>query len=758
MKHVDINIVFISDLHWSESLGGKKILNDHAKGFVKETNKYIKRVLLSQSNSYNVLCLGGDLINAGISERKNYEQIEQSLIGEIIDPISSSIKWDAKLAVPGNHDIQRAAEKNKNGESRYQNFIKLFQRLEGWRTPFDSTASVFHVPSEKILGKSVSFLLVNTSRNSESSATQWNVREILDKIELERKQIHSNPIEVGDEQYRNLSQQLDSGDQGLRIALMHHSPLPHPNEKIGEEEKNTFKDSGQYLKFMVKNQVQLGLAGHMHSDDVAFYSRPLDGAESKSLSPYFQSGSLLITTKAFLPFVEGEAPGFKVIRIRMFANSDVADLRITDVSKSEGSAKEGEIRRLLLPTKKLSGSSLEVWADFLKRLYGGEKKIEELRRLLDRKLYSKKQINTLRDFIHRAGDFRAGYAVNIIPADVWWRTDAQYLLPAVAQNSLTDAAVTAHLAKKDYFEKLSKRIDEVDENLCQLPHDIDNIPTLYYTFSRSLCTGIGFAKYASRSIKVSTLVADYLGGGALEISDEIRYLKSLVAGPGGKPLSSTHDSLSIWDNKKRKTELREVPYGSSQTIGIKNHKFDPRSHFGDEVNRKNISRLNESCRVLIWPLDEFDGEAAFRIVRLHEMMKVPLLWLDPDYLLSKNGNKRKEVGHFTILPAGAETHSRSNLTNVYGEHPREDELYCAPWGDRVNNLGDCLWGGDLEVPDSLPSEGCDALSEFQALVVRPDIMFAVDVWALCQLQRKNVVREYLEFRKPVVECKWLMRQ
>jgi hypothetical protein len=195
-------------------------------------------------------------------------------------------------------------------------------------------------------------------------------------------------------------------------------------------------------------------------------------------------------------------------------------------------------------------------------------------------------------------------------------------------------------------------------------------------------------------------------------------------------------SLSVW-------ELEDHSRGENLvTRGIR---LEPT---GNEIvptlaewDKDNSPETLEIVRIAIWPPKFFDDPEAARVIEMHDDYLVPLFWLSPARLLARADSEgirrpRSDWGYDLIYARRYKDPNATDEIPIDHERPLRfvnDNRGKVPKRkydeDRPDAYANDLWGygaapADYRRHDTHPS------AEFSTLLKRPDILFAVDAYAM----------------------------
>jgi 3',5'-cyclic AMP phosphodiesterase CpdA len=680
----------------------------------------------------SVLLTTGDLANffsyhGVLTVAKQFADIRS----HFLPLIEGKHRFDLKIAVPGNHDVDKDSQ-SPSEAVRFRRFYGIFDTT--WHTPLsDPSLCIGEKPNQ------IRIWLLNSSR-----------RVGIDKQSSEQKALDT--VHIFEQDIDKWREALQPEDR-MRIVVMHHSPVPNDSDL---RKRDVFVNNHHFNGTLVQTNVKLVLSGHHHIGDELYAAipgclQPFPGRiEPVAANPMIESGFLSVSAPTFLrsPDRSGYSQGFNIVEVEILPGDNIATVTVTKYRfTSEHNDPRFQVMECplryrialarlqdIFPEPTIRERRIAVMENAAREIYS-TRPIEPLERVLGIKLSAK----TLED-LHRIIDSLKGrkerilglYSVTVLPPAAWWA------------NQLTRRFRGA------FLENINRAIHR-GASLRQ------RRPTAFFQLSESLHAAVTQALSSAESLGVVQRLRSEMSAEEDKFAHEERdfITESLEAAGGNLAVSS----LSAWGRNVSMTpndDKISERWGDSNVLHTLFEKgpWDiPRSGDLNDIRRPEDSF--ELARILYWPLEDFDSGYALRVIEFHEDFHVPLFWLSPEWLRGRLGEPRKAIGTFLICEKGPTTvKSITYPSNIRGEAPTEHDVYPA---DKPNDAKAIQFWGAGAYPKVLHDSPNSGTLEMRALLRRPDILFASDVWALRKMHRgdsSDVIADYLA--KKSEECKaWL---
>jgi hypothetical protein len=232
-----------------------------------------------------------------------------------------------------------------------------------------------------------------------------------------------------------------------------------------------------------------------------------------------------------------------------------------------------------------------------------------------------------------------------------------------------------------------------------------------------------------------------------------------------------HDSVSVWDNattvdglvldnedapnipeekaREAAQKLLTRPFYEGIHLSLSSiANFEPTKP-GRNTDLRNYQQLFEFPRIVLWTKEHFMQPQALECIEFHEYCGFPLFWLDSKRLKGPQNRSREMFGHYTILGSTSdrEMEHRGIPNDAKGKRPNLSDF----GNSHMGGMTEAFWGPH-NVPDTLNPDA-DHIDEFMYLMLRPEIMFAADVWAIARLgqQAWNELEIFLDSITPPSE-------
>ncbi|MGJ8678476.1 MAG: metallophosphoesterase family protein [Akkermansiaceae bacterium] len=758
-----IIIYHISDIHWVHSSAPNSVeVRQYQDALIQD---FELLDLSKHKSDKKILVLSGDLANFYTKPEASLEDQYEQAFEEVISKIEAKFSPDFKIAIPGNHDLDKTAETDSE---RFSAFYNIFTK-NGWKVSLNedsvdyciqgSQKIVFHLFNSALeCGKIKKYVCSSCKEGVDASLLSCpNCKNGEGNCYPQER---LDPARVQLDKLKKLSCDLGENEL-LRVAILHHNPLPQSGQEERIVKEDTFTNNGDLIGHLISKNFRLALSGHYHVGSLLFVGKPyLTNAQStSSYQPFMESGFYSVGAKSFAKFEMAINPGFNLLEIEYNDEENLAELVINEYEFDRSQAcYRSSYKKMPLALKSIEQissdpeTSKKMLLNTIKYLYN-DKRLPPLNRVLNPN-YRSEAFQSLDKVLTGFGELdsvRAMYAVSVLPPESWWA------------NKLTQTF-------RKYF---IKHYTTAKENFNALPDDdlrkgAAGIPLLF-KFSIPICSAIDTAKESSRKLYVMGLLTSE------ELDENLSYEEKAFVKRSIYPTlehgnTTGLNSLSIWDNHLNGNPA--IQYDSSSKSAAPSTAnfsvfYEPISNdreilynFNTEENKKSLEDSYELCRIVLWDKHDFDSIYALHVIQYHEELGVPLFWLSPKHLCGKKGRLRKKIGSLMINALKEErrhdwmdrTVTRNIYTNEKGITPTAKEYYKDATGEGFEYMSRGLWGKS-ESPEGY-AHGDSSIDEFTLLLNRPDIMFAADVWILYKLQKWDEIEKYLEKQQDAV-TDWL---
>jgi 3',5'-cyclic AMP phosphodiesterase CpdA len=580
---------------------------------------------------------------------------------------------DGKLAVPGNHDADRSA-------GRVARFRDFRNALEDWKTPFNDP--VVRFPIEGLGNKRIALFLFN----SVSMRKDEKTGKMCPEIAVDRAAMCRSP--------RNTDY--------FRIALLHHNLLPHYGQRA---KRDVFTNNGNFNTYLGDNNFKLVLSGHQHLGNEMFFAVPEQLDQLSFARPTLESVFLSLAAPSFLRAELVALLGFNIVEVEIPKDSNFATISLSRIrySRERHARKffttDRTVFQVLLPridsvglTPPQQARRIEVARKVVDRFYDGDfdiTRIEELMFPFARTHHFEKVRRALQVFQHIPNNVAAMYSVAVLRPSYWWQAESVF--------------------RRVFIENLSRAANRGRGRAAS--------PTFLFRFSVPLLDAIQSSRSNAR---------------ALRIADEVRarkrnlgqWCESIIADP------ARGSSISVWG-----VEAERKEHTAPRTIVLQSTRNEIPQTVPD-WDKVNSPDTLEIARVAIWPSHFFDTEDASRVIEFHEDCLVPLFWLDPKRLLSATGTPRKHWGYILIYArkhrdpdaAGEQFAPQRRALRYINDSEGVNPIQHFGQG-KVDSYANDLWGPN-GAPAHYRRNNTYLSAEFSTLLRRPDILFAIDAYAL----------------------------
>lgn len=588
-----------------------------------------------------------------------------------------------KLAVPGNHDADREA----NETERFSEFCAALRHWH-WKTPFDTPVVRFSIFD---LGdKHISISLFNSVSAERDAAIE---RDRMDAV-------------LPDTDY-------------FRIALLHHNLLPHYGQRAN---RAAFVNGGDFNTYLGDNAFKLVLSGHQHLGNEMLFAVPTCLKGSDQARPTLESVFLTIAAPAFLRPEYSALLGFNVVEIEIVNDSNFVTITLHKFRFSrERHVGAGRFEKPETIVFRLLASRIDRGN---RPLSEQERRIKIARKVVDRLYDSDSEITQLEQLVlpsEKPGHFQmvrrelqvcqqipnniaALYSIAVLPPSHWWQGESAF--------------------RRLFIENVGRAASRSEAR--------EPTPVFSFSFSKPLVEAINRARANAQALKIMK----YLRDRREQLFNLGRWCESRL------DLNvNSESSMSVW-------ELEDYPQTNeslTRRILVKSTNNEI-AHTVPEWDCCNSRETLEIARIAIWPAEYFEYPDAGRLIELHEDCLVPLFWLNPTKLMSspdKTGKRgqRKQWGYDLIYARQYRNREgaiaqvldlpRRYINDKKGESPVLDK---SPGREAYAND---LWG-DNGAPAYFRQYESRLSAEFSVLLRRPDILFAIDAYAM---RRADMVSE-----------------
>jgi 3',5'-cyclic AMP phosphodiesterase CpdA len=684
------------------------------------------------SPTISALVTTGDLANffgyhKGLTTDEQFPDIRARLLPLMVE------KWpfDVKVAVPGNHDVNKGSESREDAE-RFKAFYDSFDAT--WHTPLSGpSVCIGNKPNQ------VRMWLLNSSK-----------RCGIDTRQIGRRTIKMDTVQIFKQDIRRWREEIRSADK-MRMVIMHHSPVPTDSD---ENKRDVFINNRHFNGTLIKTNVKLVLSGHHHRGDELYAAMPgrldqFDGRiEPVAANPMIESGFLSVSAPTFLrqPARAGAQQGFNVVEIETAPLDNIATITVTKYRFTSENDPQFVVHGAPLRYRIALARLQDIWPqqaaqerrivileNVAREIYSS-RPIEPLERVLGIKL-SDESIGGLHRLIdslrRRTHTIHGLYSMTVLPPAAWWANQlTRRFRPAFLEHM-------NHAIRRGAILKTGRSV-------------------ALFRLSTSLHAAVTQALFGAAKIRVAGRVRENLANDDFTHEERVWIGESLEA----LNASLAGDSLSVWGRNATFIPYDEkiaepVSEGSFMHTVVEGDAWDiPVDDEAAGIRNQDESNF-ELARIAYWPIEDFDTDYALRVIEFHEDFHVPFFWLDPRFLLGRTNRPRKPIGTFVVCDKGPEKDTiQCYWNNIRGEAPKDRDVYETIPGD--DSKAAQFWGSDSypKILSNCPNSGS---SEMRALLRRPDILFASDAWALCKTNdTKKILEEYLYSRRG--ECQaWLQR-
>ena len=279
---------------------------DRADTFVQTAEELFK------GDSPDAIIVSGDIVDKGGTDRPTTGPDEFSRASLFLKNLATKLDVDFSkvLVVPGNHDIDWTTQ----GPERFSNYLQAVEdftsphHLKGNKlTPV--TISLTNGEFETEITLLVSPLLSGVrapwdrdfSRSVSDQLDEDSLEDAASGFNLEEFNLADIAV-LGSDQRDFLASQRDRLPDGIKIAVLHHHLLPHPQIEFSAFE--TVVDAGAAIDSMINGQFDLVITGHKHRRRLQRLALPAAGSLDHYTGP-----------SLFLQGPDNEPPGFTVIEI-----------------------------------------------------------------------------------------------------------------------------------------------------------------------------------------------------------------------------------------------------------------------------------------------------------------------------------------------------------------------------------------------------------------------------------------------------------
>ena len=311
-----LRILHISDLHFasipklhnppdfkfpSHGLEDMLVTRDRADTFLRTAEGLFK------DNPPDAIIVSGDIVDRGGTDRPEVGPDEFGRARSFLKSLATrlNVEMSKVLVVPGNHDIDWSTQ----GDQRFVNYLEATtdftspHHLKGHvLTPVTVSLDNGQFQAEVTLLASP---MQSGVRAPWDKALRQSVTDRLEDEVLAEDVEASNLADIavlGTDQRDYLVSQRDRLPDGVKIAVLHHHLLPHPQIEFTAFE--TVVDGGATIDSLIEGGFALILSGHKHHRRLQRLAVPNSGAIDHYSAP-----------SLFIHGPDDEPPGFTVIEI-----------------------------------------------------------------------------------------------------------------------------------------------------------------------------------------------------------------------------------------------------------------------------------------------------------------------------------------------------------------------------------------------------------------------------------------------------------
>jgi hypothetical protein len=467
----------------------------------------------------------------------------------------------------------------------------------------------------------------------------------------------------------------------VRIAVVHHNTLNFPPDDI---DPSRFRNQTSFNSWLVRNKFSLVLHGHQHDPILRGYTESHHGSRVLEVDRGFVSiGSPELDLRDL-------HAGYNIIQIEVPAAYNVMKVVSTGFTfnRNLGDFQERDVE-VDLPFGEVSEDNQKLLREVKRTLYSGGP-TDAIRRAVDVDELRPTHTDDFREALN--GDDRpvGMYALSVFGPQRWLGNRIiEFQMPYAVDNLMRavfeaqlkgSEAEVSHLFSKSVSHAISTATKNTSSYSLLRNHALDVLKTPNTKLFE-------FPEYH-----------DYVVRNLRDASKSLSVFGSRVAGDpaSGRPIDVVTRDLGV-------------------DVGFSLNK----------AQLKKLRTLREYVRILFWPKSDFLFPSAFDVIQFHELMQIPLLWIDPNELLGAKKNKRERIGYF-----------RYDTLDKNGTRIRTHE-WCHTYhraATRTDMIVEQAWQGQPPTELKLPSKPT-AWDEFSALLKCNKVRFAADVWFDAQFSR-----------------------
>ena len=714
----EITILQISDIH------RRKITNSP----VESREQPFKKLFLKAKgtlqelaqNKTDFIVFNGDIVNNGQTNdlHEAYTQF--------IDPILDMFSGAQLILVPGNHDVDR--EKWVKNAS-LEDFQAIADKgINPWTNDgINQSDSIFlWVVNSVPLSGARDPLLEEHYQQLDIDITQ-NLND------NNLKQLCMDPAYVTGDSMDACKRRLKDDTSPIRIAILHHNPLPFPRENSENLKRYRFINDGDFNKFLDDQDFNIVLHGHQHASRVSYLSTT-DLKAGSGTSNHFKGGIVFIGAPAFGGSIEF---GFNYIKITHNPDKNGNPGSIKALIKTfffDSTNSTSEVA-YTLPARKFSEENSKVANKVIEHI-AQNKDLYKIKNAVGYNRTENQHWDNVNNIKRNLINIRAIYSLAVFPPKVWnSKRLTEFFLPEGIANMMN--AVT-----------LANSVPNIETDLAS--------PSLLFRFTRPVFYAIKNALEISKGFdvagKIRSRYDEVLGSPTNPVQKELRrFLNKLTFNNSLDLQDVGHSlSLSVWDNATSgngksgnnvKTKGAYPNPLSGTNIHFELNDYELSNSLKEDLSKARVHEVMEFPRILIWEISDFLQPEAAQCITFHEECGFPLFWLRPSSL-QYNGNLRQKYGHMTVYS----THRSDAGSITVEEASRPKDLYNDIKGDNeISNNSELMlqiWNEDARPPGLLGDS--TALDEYKILLGRKDLIFAVDAWAMIVMGFKDELKTHLD--------------
>ena len=655
----------LSDIHWPETSLGGESFEEHRRE--SAFNHFLAEIcdpdrLKAVNSAHNVLILGGD--NIAQSDYSRFQSFRTSLL----DPLLALRRpddtkrpfFDAIVAVPGNHDIER--EKADKFDAFKREFLKIEEALSGevkLITPFSQTPfygittpfprkgggtrciQIWAVNSAEVCGYfdqndrwvrdlSAELLPYLRTASGQSDDTKRRIAEV-ERIFATKIRAH-DPGYVNERDINQCRDILKGKTEDLfRMAIIHHNSIPFVND---DNLKYKFWNANEFNSHLLDHRFRLLLHGHQHVGEAALFSKSRVGTQrTKS---YLADGFLSVGSPAF-DCMSGRTvdTGFNIIKLSFASTHQICEVEVQQILLEKGkSVFSQQLDRFDLALDRIPVEDANRWLILpaVNRILYSKQRLDGLIRAVDDPSFTTTHSSTLRGFLGNFQDIKAVYALSVFPPSLWISSKVPDVFLPFA-NAAYGKAVRA-------------------AGGVTLKKDSGEVPLLF-SFSSPLYRGLLTAIENSRKLPVVDI--------ARSLHKSFRMKREEIQQHNGQRSQGEEFLRRVLDRATTKSTSLSVwgqasftlPTAHSQFKGIRVQELKGRPHQSFRHKQKSERRFNSSLcefpRIVLWEQDVFRRPSALDVIEYHENLRLPLFWLDPKSIVDSYKRVRGKIGYVAAI-------------------------------------------------------------------------------------------------------------